>query len=94
MELNSSLDDVAENLIAATSLEIEINEVESPSEYTDQEIEEAEKLEVASSTTATVVINWSFTAGLMTGDLASGWNFVNAIQLIAFIPMMKTELPI
>ena len=40
--------------------------------------------------TATAVVNEAFVVGVVTGDMTSGWNFVNAIQILAFILMFKT----
>ena len=95
VELNSELANADEYQIAETSLELELHEEESPpSEYTDQEIAEADALESASATSTSAAVNSAFALGMITGDMTSGWNFVNAIQIIAFIPMFDTELPL
>ena len=93
VKIDSDLTGVDEDDTNA-SLDIELNEEESSSQYTDQEIQEADSLEEIVSITATSAVNSAFVVAVFTGDMTSGWNFVNALQIISFIPMLKTELPL
>jgi len=50
-------------------------------------------LQIITEAVVTATINTGFLLAIFSGEMVGVWNFVNAIQLIAFIPMLKPELP-
>ena len=48
----------------------------------------------AASSTSQAGISAGVASGAATGDFGAAWNMLNSLTLIAFIPMMSTNLPL
>ena len=69
-------------------------EIESDEDRSNLEKEEADKLRTATSTTSKSATALAFVLGAITGDFSPIWNMINTLQLLAFIPLMSTNIPI
>ena len=61
--------------------------------------EQSEELEISelsdtAETTNQTVMAASMVSGAASGDFSAAWNFMNILQILAFIPMMSTKLPL
>ena len=74
--------------ITIDSLSASLNEAEQS-----EELEISELADTAETTNQTVMAA-SMVSGAASGDFSAAWNFMNILQILAFIPMMSTKLPL